>query len=121
MERIGDNYKWKKMEHWKYVVDKKYVEWKDITEEKINEKQLHQAIQLLLRDCFPIAIICCIEGKKKKIIGTSIWKSIFSFINNECKIEWNGVLISFDDMDEEEKRKLMEAQIFSVWIDINAK
>lgn len=120
MKRINDNYNWKTMEHWKYVMDKNCVEWKEIIGEKVHEKEVNQAVQLLLQDCFPIAIICCIENGKKKIIGTPIWKEIFRFLNNERKIERNGKIILFKNLNEDEKRKLLDAQIHSIWIDMNS-
>lgn len=116
MRRIKDYYNWKTLEQWKFVVDKKMVNLKPMSGGQLSEKELGQAIDLLLQDCFPIAIICNIKNDKKEIWATPIWNDVFSFLNMEKKIERNSVLISFEDMDVHEKRKIMDAQIFSIWL-----
>lgn len=116
MRRIKDYYNWKTLEQWKFVVDKKMVNLKPMSGGQLSEKELGQAIDLLLQDCFPIAIICNIKNDKKEIWATPLWNAIFCFLNAEQKIERKGISLSFGDMEEIERRKIMEAQISSIWL-----
>ena len=39
MKRIKDNYNWKKLEHWKFAIEKKAVIWKDISGVELSDKE----------------------------------------------------------------------------------
>lgn len=94
-----------------------YVKWRETDETGVDNSVLEQAIMLLRNDCFPIAIVCCCkEDRNKEILGTSIWKEIFSFLENKrtVRIAENDVL--FMDMDVLERNKILSAHILSIWV-----
>ena len=117
MKRIRDYYNWKTLEQWKFVIDNNYVEKKKISGYELSEKELGQAVDLLIKNCFPIAICCSVEEAIKKIWFTPFWKRIFNFLNNKQKIERNNKLIDFQELSEEERTKIMKAEIYSIWIE----
>lgn len=117
MKRIKDYYNWKTLEQWKFVIDNKSVEMKNVSGYQLSEKELGQAIDLLIQNYFPIAICCSIEEGMKKIWFTPLWEKIFNFLDNEQKIERNNMLVDFEELNTEERAKIMKAEIYSIWIE----
>lgn len=117
MYRIKDNYNWKKLRHWKTVIEKGDARWRGGGNACVDSSALELAMVLLLNDCFPISIVCCcMDDGKKEILATPLWESIFSFLNNERQIKWDGCLVYFKEMEAEEKQAILDAYIFSIWL-----
>lgn len=84
---------------------------------EVEDTALEEAIMLLKSNCFPIAIVCCCkEDYSREILGTPLWKGIFSFLEGKRCIRTNGRTIFFKEMEDKEKREILDAHIFSIWI-----
>ncbi len=117
MHRIEDYYRWNKLRQWKFVIETGNVGWKKAGNRHVENDVLERALQLLINNCFPTAIIClCTREHKKEILTTPLWEDIFSFVNNERQIIKDGREIWFRDMKPEDQRAVLGATIFSIWI-----
>lgn len=117
MYRIEDNYNWKKLSQWKFVVESGNVGWKEIGGGHVGDKELENALRLLVNNCFPTAIICrCTKEHKKEILATPLWEDIFSFLNNKRQIAKAGKKVYFCDMEPKEQESVLDATIFSIWV-----
>lgn len=117
MYRIKDYYNWTRLEHWKSVLDKGSVGWQVLDPGEVEDAVLEKAIVLLKENCFPVAIVCCCkEDRSKEVLGTPLWNGIFSFLEDKRTIKTENGTICFKDMDDLEKRKILEAHIFAIWV-----
>lgn len=117
MNRIKDYYNWKRLEQWKMVLDKGNVGWRYINPVEVNDAILEEAVMLLKNDCFPIAIVCCCkEDRCKEIMGTPLWNGIFSFLESRRCIKIGGHEVFFKDLNALERKKILDAQISSIWV-----
>lgn len=116
MYRTEDIYNWKRLEQWKYVIDEGVVEWYVTNEMPLDDSVFENAVNLLIHDCFPMAIVCCRTKRGgKKIFATPLWNNIFSFVDNQRQMKKDGQYIYFREMEAEEKSAILRAQIFSMW------
>lgn len=117
MYRIKDNYNWKRLEQWKTVLDQGEVDWRSMERTEVEDTVLEEAVMLLKKDCFPVAIVCCYKkDRRKEIIGTPLWNGIFSFLEGKRYIKTEGRKIFFQDMDAMEKKQILSAHIFAMWV-----
>ncbi len=118
MRRIRDYYNLKKLEHWKRVLDQNYVSWKYMEQEEVGDNTLWEALLLLENDCFPVAIVCCCnEENEKQILGTSLWNSIFSFLNGKRNISTENGDVYFHNLNSMSRTRILNAQIASIWLE----
>lgn len=117
MHRIEDYYNWTILRHWKYVIDKGCVKWKVVQEEEIEDAVLDRALQALVHDCFPFAIVCCcMEDEGKVIWALPIWAAIIRFLNGERNIRTEKGIVSFEDMDTDKRCAILNAHVLAVWM-----
>lgn len=117
MYRIDDNYNWKTLEQWKYVVDIGNVAWEKYEETKVSDSVLEKALKLLADNCFPSAIVCCLmRDGKKVLLVTPLWEGIFSFLNNKRAVKIKGRMTYFDELKAIDKKVILNAEIFSIWV-----
>lgn len=117
MHRIEDNYNWRRLEQWKTVLDKGNVKWRCVEQEEVEDTVLEEAVILLKKNCFPVAIVCCCkEDRSREILGTPLWNGIFSFLEDRRCINIGGRAIFFKDMDTTEKKQILSAHIFAIWV-----
>lgn len=118
MHRLKDYYNWNTLKEWLYVVEKGSVKPLRVENGELEQHILDKIIFLLKNDCFPISMICmCKEDQSKTIIETRIWKGIFEYIDNKRFCIDCGMKIYFKDLDKEDQRNILNAQISSVWIE----
>lgn len=117
MYKIEDIFNWRKLEQWKNVIDNEIVGWEEKDEFANCDVSLQEVVELLQRNCLPIAIICCIKKDKKKVIyNAKMWKELFEFINNNSKIKVCSKEKFFHELTSEERDNILKADIFSIWV-----
>lgn len=120
MKRIKDYYNWKTLEQWKYVIDNKSVGKKSMPGHELSEEELGQVVEFLIQDCIPISIFCSVKEDEKKIWSTPLWEKVFDFLDNKEMIRKDKRRMYFEDFSADEKKKIMRAQIYSIWIEEEA-
>lgn len=117
MKRIQDYYCWEKLWQWKYALDTKNLIGVNSGQTQLSEEELGKTICLLLHDMFPIAIICYRGSEGPTALMTSVFEGIFLFLQGKRYALLAGSRISFDNMASDEKSKILNAKILSIWIE----
>lgn len=115
--RIENYYHWKTLEQWKTVLESGMVQRRVIEEEAKENILLENAIEMLVNNCFPVAIVCYRNKERKKEIQmTPLWVEIFDFLEGRRYIRKENEEISFKDMENCEQKAILNAWIQSVWM-----
>lgn len=83
------------------------------------DKCLLKLMEMAEHDCFPVAVVCLKKIDGYVLILDKLIYRLFQFLNNEIFLEGEDKeKIFFADFDSNRKNSILNAQIYSVWIDM---
>jgi len=105
------------LKHWNTALELGAVHRKIIVNKRDEEILLENAIEMLVSNCFPIAIVCYTNKKKEKEIWmTPLWVEIFNFLDGKSCIRKEDDQIYFEEMEDYKQQAVLNAWIESVWL-----
>lgn len=118
LKRIKDYYHWTKLSHWNDALINGSVTWGQMSDRKdIEDNVLCNAVELLIYNCYPISLICYHANMNGKVLlYNPLWNGIIQFVNGRRSIFVDGKDVFFQDLSENERCAILNANVHSVWI-----
>lgn len=122
MKRLKNYYCWYTIKDWLDAQAQGYVEMRKSAQNH-NGEDLDCAIKKILEmaenDCVPIVVICMKDKNGYYIEYDNLLYRLFDFLNNKIFLLNDEEKLFFADIDSSKRTNILNAQIHSVWIDIN--
>lgn len=121
MRRLKNYYCWDTIEDWLDAQMKGYVEMREPQQDRIGEYpdyDIKKILKMAEYDCVPMLIICVKDNKGYYIEYNCLIYRFFDFLNNKILLRENGEKILFTDLESEKRTNILNAQIYSLWIDV---
>lgn len=118
LRRIKDYYHWTKLSHWNDALINGSATWGQMSGGKdIEDNVLCSAVELLINNCYPISLICYhADTNGKVLLYDPLWYDIIQFVNGKRGIFVNEKSVHFQDLSENERCAILNANVHSVWI-----
>lgn len=117
MKKIRNIFCWKSLKEWILAYEEGYVCVKEYNRDIHDFFSCNQLLWMAENNCYPRSILCLKRNETYYILLTCEETDLFQFLSGKIRLELNGKNRYFSEIPAEQKRKIMGAQVNSVWID----
>lgn len=118
MRRLKNYYCWYTIRDWLDAQAEGYVKLKQPDNGK-SGCLVKKLLDMAGHDCMPLTIVC-VRGKEGYYIESDDeLYAFFNFLNDRESLTENGRKLFFSDFDLEKRANILNAQIHSIWIDMD--
>lgn len=121
MKRIKNYYCWYTLEDWLDAQNQGFVEMRKPQPDhnsRNSDHSIRNLLEMAKNDCVPVAIVCTRDKQGYHIEYSDPLYELFGFLRNERFLLEDGRKSFFADWKPEKKANILNAQIYSVWIDM---